>query len=185
MTQSKLNLATAFDENSRDYFVNPKDARSQIEAQKKQLAATSDPFEQMALYGRIGGSLRILKDLDQAEQFLDEALALIDKHSFGKNHWAQQSIRRAHVAHWKGEFEKAEAILHEVWSECRSSEECKSYEHFALQHLGKCFLDKNEIQTALKFFEAALAIRKTMGDPQLIKSTEDAIQTAQRKLNQR
>ncbi len=182
MSDSKRNLATAFDENSHDYFLEPADARAKIEEQKKQLSTTSDPFEQMALYGRIGGALRILRELDQAEIFLDEALKLISTHDFSKSHWAQQATRRAHVAHWKGQFDAAEKMLKDVLEECRRNSECKAFEHFALQHLGKCFLDKKDYTSAIKYFEEALSLRKLLNDPQLIKSSEDAIRIAQTNL---
>lgn len=51
----------------------------------------------------------------------------------------------------------------------------RAQEHFLLHHMGRCLVEMGRIAYARAAFEQALAIRKTLGHPRFIASTEGAL----------
>lgn len=74
-------------------------------------------------------------------------------------------------------YDVAEALLREALS-VSADPDGGHYRHFALQHLGKALLDAGRFLDAIEALEAALAIRRDLGEPSLIASTKQALSAA-------
>ncbi len=50
-----------------------------------------------------------------------------------------------------------------------------AFVHFILHHQGRCFAELGSIEAARGCFERALSLRRKLGDPRFIRSTEAAL----------
>ncbi|HUO98278.1 MAG TPA: tetratricopeptide repeat protein [Rhizomicrobium sp.] len=73
-----------------------------------------------------------------------------------------------------GERERSVALFEEGLALCAASG-IRGQEHFLLHHLGRCLVEMGRIEAARTAFEKALAIRKTLGDPRFLGSTQAAL----------
>ena len=155
-----MNLNFRFDENLREV---PEDAdafKAHIKSLEHSLKSETDPKQQIRLLGETGTYLRILSELDKAEELLVKALKIISDHKMGLRLEVQQKIRLAHVLQWKKDFKQSDQIFLETLQICRTHADVESYLPFALQHMGKNYFDQNRLMEALRCFEEALKIRK-------------------------
>ncbi len=167
----------------REVVQDAEGLRSYIADLETQLQQSKDPVKQASLLGEIGTYLRSLGDLDQAEQKLKSALALIETHALGSQRQAQQMIRLAHVYQWKKDFAQSNALFEQVISLCQEDRYAKAYLDFALQHAGKNFFDQERWSEALVCFQKALELRIEKASPQdQIESTEKAIAETKRRM---
>jgi tetratricopeptide (TPR) repeat protein len=125
--------------------------------------------------GKTAAYMKMIRELDEALDLISTSLSLIEQHDLGPKSFVAQSLRWADILRYRGEFGEAEQILEDVLDICEKLESVVIYKDFALQHLGKLNFDLEEYDIALKYFEQALAIRKTKGDQSLIDSTKFAI----------
>lgn len=182
---SIFNLRYSFDEQLREVLESPKDVLNYISDQKEKLKPTKDPIERVIILGEIGSFARMLDRLDDAEIFLSEAMALIDKHDLGVKLWVANGIRLAHVYQWMGAFEIAEEMFFSIVEICKERKELSNYLNFALQHFGKFYFDQSDFEEALEYFEEALELRGAIGDETLIHSTQLAIDVTKKHILER
>ena len=176
------NLETAFDENLRDYFVNPNDALAFVEEEKSKINDDLSPIELVKLKGKIGSYLRTLRKLDEAENYLCEAMTLIDEHDLGVKWWVVIGIRLAHVSQWMEDYEIAEQMFEDIIEMCELKEEVSDYLHFTLQHYGKFHFDLADYVEALECFEDALELREEVGNAEYIESSKLAIKATKKRM---
>lgn len=86
-------------------------------------------------------------------------------------------IRLGELNRCRDRFDAAEALLNQALG-ASADPDCADYLHFALQHLGKTLLDAGRLQDAVETLETALAVRRELGEPSLIASTEQALAVA-------
>lgn len=169
-------LEIYFDENLRDVPRDPDGFGHYVVEIEASLKEVANPQQQVRLLGELGHHLRVLGDLQKAEQLLRKALQIVHDHKLGLQWEVQQKIRLAHVLQWKREFKASDRLFSEVIAVCRSNSDVDMYLAFALQHAGKNLFDQNKFREALELFEEAMNIRLERRAPQdQIESTELAI----------
>ncbi len=139
-------------------------------------AADGDREARLHLLGQLGSDQWALGNLLEADMFLTESVALA--RTLGDlRRAAAYTIRLATVRQDGGGHAEAESMLRAALSQTEQPETA-IYHDFALQHLGKCLVEMEEIAEAISCFEAALALRLAKGDAALIASTEAALTAA-------
>lgn len=122
--------------------------------------------------GRLGTYYRVLGEFEKSHESLDKALEIVQPRS----HQAKAyTIRKAHTWHWQGQYQRALELL-EPLCELESG-----YQHFALQHRGKCLMDFGQLAEAKQDLEKALKIRVNEGNESLIQSSLGALQQLKEK----
>ena len=94
----KYNLKFSFNTSLREV---PDDSRLMalfVEANKSEVDNIKEPIERVKILGEIGSYSRMLENFDEAEEFLDKAMVLIDEHDLGIKLWVQNGIRLAHLS---------------------------------------------------------------------------------------
>ena len=182
MEQKVYNLNSTFNKNLRDIPENPREMADFVLEQKQKLTSASDPLERVKIMMNIGGYSRLLNKLKDAENFLSEAMSLINKHDLGLKLWVINGIRLAHVYQWKEEYKTSEQMFYNIIKVCKTKKEVSTYLHFAFQHIGKLYFDMSKYDIALQNFERALKIRKKISDKNLIESTQFAIDLTKEKV---
>lgn len=84
---------------------------------------------------------------------------------------------------YPGELDAAEPVYQRAIALAQS--ECPAALHFALQHYGKHLVDARKPKLAVEVLTEVLSIRRRIGDPALIASTEDALGAARAAVEQR
>lgn len=138
----------------------------------------------VTVMGRIAAYLKMLRELDDALDYIETALALIEQYDLGPQQFIAQSLRWADILRYRGEFGEAEEVFDSVLEICQKVPEAKFYEDVALQHLGKLNFDLAEYDLALEFFEKALKLRRVKNDQSLIDSSEMAIEATKLKISE-
>jgi tetratricopeptide (TPR) repeat protein len=123
--------------------------------------------------GYLGEAERIAARFPESEKALDEALVVATRRGDRRLRVAAL-IRLGELDRCRDRYDAAEALLREALS-VSAGMEAAGYRHFALQHLGKTLLDASRLPEAGEVLEAALAIRRDLGEPSLIASTEQAL----------
>lgn len=136
----------------------------------------------VTVMGRLAAYLKMLRELDDALDYIETALALIEQYDLGPQQFIAQSLRWADILRYRGEFGEAEEVFESVLELCQKIPEAKVYEDVALQHVGKLNFDLEDYDLAMEFFEKALALRKIKNDQSLIDSTEMAIEATKLKI---
>jgi tetratricopeptide (TPR) repeat protein len=124
----------------------------------------------VATMGKVATFLKMIRELDDALEFIETALALIEQYDLGPQQFVVQSLRWADILRYRGDFSEAEEAFEGVLEVCEKVPSVSSYKDFALQHLGKLKFDLEDYTVALEFFEKALVIRKKKKDQSLIDS---------------
>lgn len=138
----------------------------------------------VTVMGRLAAYLKMLRELDDALDYIETALALIEQYDLGPQQFIAQSLRWADILRYRGEFGEAEEVFESVLDLCQKIPEAKVYEDVALQHMGKLNFDLEEYDLAMEFFEKALKLRKIKKDQSLIDSTEMAIEATRLKISE-
>ncbi len=178
------NLNYSFDENLRDVPENPKDVRKFIQSQMSKLKAVKDPVGRVKILEKLGSFSRMIGELDEAQEFLGEALELIGRNDLGIELWVANGIRLAHVFQWQGNYDVAREMFLDIMEMCEDNKEVADYLHFTVQHLGKYYFDLGEYEEAFQCFEDALEMRKEIGDIDLIESSQFALKVTEAKLKE-
>jgi tetratricopeptide (TPR) repeat protein len=181
---SKYNLNYSFGDDLWDIPENPNDVLKYILEQKEKLKSVIDPKERVTILGKIGSYTRMLGNLEEAESLLGEAVKLIDEHNLDIGLWAANGIRLAHVYQWMECYDIADEMFSSIVDMCKKRVEIEKYLNFALQHYGKLFFDLEEYKEALKYFKETMQLRQKIGDLELIKSTQHAIDVTRKKIKE-
>jgi tetratricopeptide (TPR) repeat protein len=182
------NLSYTFDSNLRDIPDSPQDVEAEITSLSTLLSALPSPepgtgnSDRIRLLGQLGHYSRLLNRLDEAERYLRQALDL-SRQQDARIPLLVNSIRLAHVYQWQGRFDLAEPIFLDAIRLCEDpASEYADYLDFALQHYGKCLFDMGRYREAEVCFAKALQIRNQKGDPDLIQSTQYALDVVRSRL---
>lgn len=133
--------------------------------------------ERLAALGTAGNARRMMGDHRMAERWLEEAVTLAHEAQHGLA-WALNMVRLATAIQHQERHAEALALFHQVVQLTESPgvpEAVAGVAHFARQHRGKCLAELGDWPAAREDLERALAWRKAKGDPELIASTESAL----------
>ena len=132
----------------------------------------------LALLGYLGNAYRIVGRTDEAAALLARAVDLARQRGDARGE-VVNLIRQGEALRCGGRLAGAEQLYRAALAKVRAAPNALgAYEDFALQHLGKCRLEQGEVAEAIACFEAALAIRRSKGHPDLIASTEAVLSLA-------
>lgn len=125
--------------------------------------------------GYLGEVDRLAGRFPESERSLDEALVLATRRG-DRRMCVATLIRLGERNRCRDRYDVAEALLREALR-LSADTDGADYRHFVLQHLGKTLLDAGRFPEATETLEAALTIRRDLGDPSLIASTKQALET--------
>lgn|GEM_PF-1589560 len=157
--------------NSREFAKNEEQLRSHCEEMEETLQSRQG-LDKAFYLGRLGTYYRVLGEFDKSHESLDKALEIVQP---GSHQAIAYTIRKAYTWHWQGEFQKALDLLGPL---CELE---SSYQHFALQHRGKCLMDFRQFAQAKQDLEKALKIRVNEGNESLIQGNLGALQQLKEK----
>jgi tetratricopeptide (TPR) repeat protein len=124
------------------------------------------------LLGYLGGAYRMLGRLDAAIAAHEEERALAE-HAADGSRLVVALIRLGEAYRCADRYDDAAAALRDALALAPPD-----LEHFALQHLGKVLLDGGDVSGAEECLERSLELRRALGDPELVASTEQALAAA-------
>lgn len=166
-----------FDQDLRDVPNDPREWVKFVENLKLQLNSESRPENQLELMEHIGMAARTLMRLDEAESYLQKAVALSKDHP-RHSRLIQNLIRLAHVYQWKKDFTQAQSLFDQakalIQENSVSDILLAAYRH----HLGKLFFDQAFYGKALAEFATAFSIRQKTSAPQ------DQLESSQNSYNE-
>jgi tetratricopeptide (TPR) repeat protein len=148
----------------------------QIEEDRSRLAAmrlAGDAASELAASCRLGLNLTIAGDERGAAAILEPALALARRLG-DKVREVEALLSLATAQQYLGERAAAQILFQEALDRARA-DHVSQFEHFILHHRGRCHVEQGEIAAARDCFVAALALRKALGEPRFIASTERAL----------
>jgi tetratricopeptide (TPR) repeat protein len=173
----------SFDENLRDVPDAPGEMAAAVATLKEEL---SQPGLQGAvetrLLGQIGVLSRILGRLDDAQGYLEKAVALSEQAGNGKA-CLVNSIRLANVYQWQQRFDLSDPLFADAVALCEIRTELSAYLDFALQHYGKSLFDQGSYAEAERLFVHALQLRLAKGDDSLVASSRLALEVTRARLS--
>lgn len=157
----------------RELVPDPQQLRTIID--EVQIALDQTRVDERAEFSRLYGQqcvlLRLLGDLDGALvagrlslRYSGDDPALI----------TVAGVRLAHVHQWRGEYSVADGIFAQALESAPDG-----YRSFAYQHAGKSRYEQGDADTAVRYFENAVALRAS-GPPDLLASAQAALEAAQR-----
>jgi tetratricopeptide (TPR) repeat protein len=129
--------------------------------------------ERVATLGYLGNAERILGNHGAAIATLEECVAHA-QHLDDANAQATALIRLGEALRCADRAGESEDLLRAAVA----GTEGGSLHDFALQHLGKCLTDQSRTEEAIAVLEHALRLRQEKGDPDLVASTEAALERA-------
>lgn len=177
-----FNMEYHFDEHLHDVPDSSLEMTQGVRFLKQQLATrhANDP-DRLSILGLLGVYARMLGDLDAAEHYLTEAVALAAESDARRAQTANR-VRLAHVHQWQGDFERADELYEDIIRECESSADLDGYLDFACQHYGKSLFDQGRYAEAQALFQRALDLRAQSGNEDLVESTRLAMQAVRARL---
>lgn len=131
-------------------------------------------FEKAKLLSKLAGYQRSLKKLELSIKNQLEAIIIFEKLEKNSNLFVAK-IRLAHAFQFNEEYKKAREIFDYLLVNLEKDTSLENYRDFLYQHIGKNEFEAKNYETALNYFQQALAIRTKKADFSLISSTEIAI----------
>lgn len=174
-----LNAAARYDADLRQVPIDHAAIERAIDLAAGALAdarVRGDDAAALRLLGYLGDACRLLDRSAEAVEHLQAATALA-RATADRPRELANLIRLAETHRSAGHLDRAEALFRDALARC-AAPDLASYADFALQHLGKCRLDRGDPADAVACFERALALRRAKGDPALIRSTQQALRLA-------
>jgi tetratricopeptide (TPR) repeat protein len=174
-----LRELTKFDASLREVPTDVEALQAAIDqamAQLLEAEAHQELETTVRLLGYLGNALRIIGRTAESVNYLERA---VSQCRMLGNRRAElvNTIRLAEARKYKGEYAIAEHLLRSART-CTDEEELSDYKDFALQHFGKCLLEKGEVDEAVTLLEEALKLRVAKGDKTLVESTDQALTLA-------
>lgn len=172
------NLRSLFSDDLQDYPENPTDLKKFVEIEKNEIKKLTGE-EKYKRLSRLAVQARQLRNYEEAHVFFKEASQFFEINS--------PKMEMINYLRWADNF-RFEKKFAEAWTLLKKAENTLlknnfvDYQDFYLQHLGKLYFDKNDYKEALSCFEKTLLLRKKKKNPELISSTEFAIEIAKKNL---
>lgn len=126
------------------------------------------------VYGVFGNLYRVIGHPKKAIHYLQQALCLAEREN-DDSRKVVFLIRLGEALKYNEEHEKALKTFDKA-TDLSDTLQVRKYNDFIFQHKGKCLLELGHLLEAEKCFLEALHIRKEKGDPELVASTELAIE---------
>ncbi len=124
------------------------------------------------LRGRLGDTLRVLGDVDEAIDLLERAHHDALKEG-AEDAALTHALRLAIALQYAGQFRKALTLFEKVEMEMSAMDH--PLIHFAWQHWGKCLVETGRIKEAGVLLNRALAARRAPGHEDWLESTRRAL----------
>lgn len=126
------------------------------------------------LMGSMANLYRVNRDLDRSLDYLKICLQYSER-TKDYDFYIKTLIRYAKSLKYVRKYEKAIALLDLALEKCYTYN-LEKYEHFAWQHLGKCYLELGDIYEAEKCFYKAYKLRIILGAKQLFHASQKALE---------
>ena len=152
-------------------------AAAQARAALADARRRGDRGSEVRLLGYLGNAMRILGDTDASLGYLRESAGLARELGDERRELIAL-IRLGETHRCRDEYDDAERVLRDALGRAEAAPALADYVDFALQHLGKALVDRGEAAAAAECLERALAVRRAKGDPELVASTERALERA-------
>jgi tetratricopeptide (TPR) repeat protein len=179
----KYNLNFSFNEDLHEVAENPLDMELFVEDQLIVLNTVQKPDERVRVLGLLGTYLRILRRLNEAQDYLEKSLEIIERHKLYTTLKVQQQIRLAHVYQWQKNFSKSNELFDEL-IQISETTELDVLHDFIWQHVGKNYYDQQKWTEARKAFEKALKLREIRHAPEdQLQSSRDSLRLTLQKMN--
>jgi tetratricopeptide (TPR) repeat protein len=150
-----LNLKYTFDSNLQECLENFEDVNKHIRILLATLDSTANLAERAKILGEVGVFLRMLRRLDEAQKYLEDAISLLESVDKNGLNAMTQKIRLAHVFQWQRKF----ALSNQLFSDLISDANNDKILDFIWQHAGKNYFDQKRYGEAVEAFHKALRIR--------------------------
>jgi len=174
-----------FDQDLREIPKDPKKLLKRIDLIQKEMVDDEKTEDRVRHLGELGYLCRTLNELELAEQYLGQAMNLIEEDDLGPRFFVIYGIRLAHVWQWQKRFEESNPMFTDLINLCQEHSSCADLLDFAHQHAGKNLFDQKDYDGAIELFEMALTVRRQKDDKNLIDSTNLAIRTTKNHLQAR
>lgn len=132
------------------------------------------------LLSYLGNMNRIIKKYEKGMEYLQSALQLAKEIEDRKKEVVSY-IRLGELFKYVGNHQQALFCFDQAEQLCQGTD-CGEYQDFVLQHRGKCLLELGHNEEALFCLKCALELRQKKEKPDLIQSTETAIDFVERLL---
>ncbi|WP_413291181.1 tetratricopeptide repeat protein [Bdellovibrio sp. HCB337] len=176
-------LSYHFDESLHEIPNNATDMDLYVHEMKTALTTVQDPIERVKTLGQIGVYLRIMRELEEAQDYFLKALEIIERHSLDPVLRIQQQMRLAHVHQWLGDFEVSNKIFEDLLKESEQKD-FGPLQSFLWQHMGKNYFDQLRWREAHDCFEKALSLRIASKAPEdQISSSRESAKAALQRMN--
>jgi tetratricopeptide (TPR) repeat protein len=156
--------------------VPPPDAESQIATLRHALAEARKGADARALMEALGHLAFVLTMAEleaEAAPLAEEALAL-SRQIGDRGGEIDGLLQLGTTRQYLGERQLAARLFHEGLALVAATG-LRAQENFLQHHLGRCLVELGRIDDARAAFEAALALRKALGERRFIESTEAAL----------
>jgi tetratricopeptide (TPR) repeat protein len=130
-----------------------------------------DRATELRLLGEVGNGLRCLGQHREAIPYLERAVVLAQALGDARREAANR-VRLATARQFAGEADRAETDLRAALGVH------PDYDDFALQHLGKLLVERDRLREGLTCLSEALRRRQVRGDPELVASSQEAVDAA-------
>jgi HTH-type transcriptional regulator, pleiotropic regulator of extracellular virulence genes len=159
---------------------NP-ESRKRIAQLQADLGQTNDDTTKLSTMLKLGEWYRAVGEYAQAAGILHDGLSLA-RHHGNVRYEVAMLISLATTRQYSGERVEAMRLFREALEKSQAPG-CNDYTDFVWQHMGKCLVELDEIDEAISCFESAYALRAQKGDPELLASTQRALEAARSMAN--
>ncbi len=172
------NLSSLYSNDLHDYPENPTHLRRFIKIEEKEIYRLSGD-EKYKRISRLAVHYRQLRNYNDAHKLFNTASRYFEN--------TNPQMEMVNYLRW-GDVFRFEKRFDEAWDILKKAEQILlanqfiDYQDFYLQHLGKLFFDKGEYEKALECFEKAHVLRIKKANPELISSTEFALEVTKQKM---
>lgn len=138
--------------------------------------------EKGKIHGMLGTFLRIVGELDESKRQLNEAIDIFRASGRKQSVFVNQ-MRLANTYQWHNDFDTSNKMFAELLESAENDADYSEFKDFIYQHQGKNLFDQEKYHEAFDYFHKALELQTGNRNSELIKTTETAIETCEKKLN--
>ncbi|ALX49335.1 tetratricopeptide repeat protein [Lentibacillus amyloliquefaciens] len=172
-----------FGPNLREMPMNKMDMLYGMMYLQKQLNDESiEEDEKGKIHGMLGTFLRIVGELDESKRQLNQAIDIFRASGRKQSVFINQ-MRLANTYQWHNDFDTSNRMFAELLETAENDSDYSEFKDFIYQHQGKNLFDQKKYEEALDYFRKALELQQDNRNKELIESTETAIETCEKKLN--
>lgn len=177
-----FNISYYLDERLREIPQDPAQMKRAIDFLQDQLETNKGNTSfQIRCYGLIGVYARLLRDFSLARQALMKAVRLSQELG-DERCTALNLLRLAQVYQWQKRYALCDRLFADAFDRFAKNPELKSDLDFAYQYAGKYHFELGNLTQAVRYFQQALTIRQSKGNPALLEATQLALKMSQQQL---